>query len=540
MASYFLAPDPLQSTQFIPGGNTPASGAQLFLYVAGSVSTKQTGYKDNLGSASWVNPIVLDSGGNLPNGGSLWFLSGQTYKAVLAPSNDLDPPNSPYWTRDNLAGINDTTGSQSEWISGPSPTFVSSTQFTLVGDQTPTFTIGRRARFTVTAGTVYGRITNSVFGVLTTVTMKMDGSTALDSGLSAVSYGLLSSKIKSEPERISNTNSTDTYSATFGITAYVVGDEFKANFTSTNTGTLPTLNADGLGAMNIKLQNGAAPQIGQLSGQQTLRITNTSTFALLNPIPTGVSVINGYLFGLTLLPGAVASGTMSTAAGVAADSGNTTMMTLSSATWKTATTWAVGTGNGGLLDGGPVSTSRWYSFYEIARPDTGVVDLGFSTTTPNLTVVLPTNYTLKRYIGSAKTSATTTWTAFTQDGDYFRWTVSVGEFSHVNPGTAASTRTFAGIPPGVNVQALTGIQVGGQAAGQNYALLSDLASTDEAPTGQISDLGGNQAAGGAFAGNAITRSNTSSQIRTRIFASDGGTTLSIQTFAYMDRRGRDA
>src|SRR5512135_355199 len=196
MTTCFLAPDPIQSTQFIPGGNTPANGGQLFFYVAGS-STKQTVYKDNAAGTAWSNPIVLDSGGNLPSGGEVWFPTGQTFKVIFAPSTDTDPPASPYWTKDNLAGMNDTAAATvSEWVAGPSPTFVNGTQFTVVGDQTGTFTAGRRIKTTNTAGTVYSVITQASFGTSTTVNVVSDSGT-LDSGLSAVSYGI------ADPENVS-------------------------------------------------------------------------------------------------------------------------------------------------------------------------------------------------------------------------------------------------------------------------------------------------------------------------------------------------
>ena len=188
--AYYYAPDPIQSTQFIPGSNTPANGGQLFFYAAGS-SAKQTVYKDNAGAVPWSNPIVLDSGGNLPSGGEVWFTGGQTYKVVFAPSNDTDPPGSPYWTKDNLAGQNDVAAQTgAEWIAGPTPTFVSANSFTLVGDQTATFTKGRRVKTTNTGGTVYSTILNSAFGAVTTVTIVND-SGVLDAGLSAVSYGII-------------------------------------------------------------------------------------------------------------------------------------------------------------------------------------------------------------------------------------------------------------------------------------------------------------------------------------------------------------
>lgn len=200
MTTAFLAPAPINNTFFLPGSNTPGSGVQLFLYVAGSVSTKQTAYQDGAASTPWANPIVLDSGGNLPTGTKeVWFVSGQNYKAVYAPSNDTDPPTSPLLTLDNLSGMNDVSGSISEWQAGPTPTFSSGTLFSVAGDQTLVFTLGRRIKATVTAGTVYGTIVNTIFTAgNTNVTVRLD-SGALDSGLSAVSYGLLQATNPSIP-----------------------------------------------------------------------------------------------------------------------------------------------------------------------------------------------------------------------------------------------------------------------------------------------------------------------------------------------------
>lgn len=199
----FLAPDPIQSTQLIPGGIVPAAGGLLFCYQAGT-STKLNTYTDPTASTARANPIVLDSGGNIPGNGEVWITS--TAKFVLAPFNDSDPPVSPYWTRDNYSGINNITSqlAGAEWVVGPAPTFISVSTFALGGDQTNTFTKNRRVKATVTAGTVYGMVNTSAFGVSTTVNILMDG-TPLDPGLSAVSYGVLSSINVSIPG-VSSTN----------------------------------------------------------------------------------------------------------------------------------------------------------------------------------------------------------------------------------------------------------------------------------------------------------------------------------------------
>lgn len=78
-----------------------------------------------------------------------------------------------------------------EWLNyGLTPTYVSATQFTLAGNQTAIYSIGRRVRAFVTAGTVYGAITASAYTSLTTVTVAWDSGN-LDSGLSEVDVGIL-------------------------------------------------------------------------------------------------------------------------------------------------------------------------------------------------------------------------------------------------------------------------------------------------------------------------------------------------------------
>lgn len=71
---------------------------------------------------------------------------------------------------------------------GYTPTYISTTQFSVTGDKTATYTVNRPVRCIVTAGTVYGRITASSFSSVTTVTVSLESGN-LDSGLSAVSLG---------------------------------------------------------------------------------------------------------------------------------------------------------------------------------------------------------------------------------------------------------------------------------------------------------------------------------------------------------------
>lgn len=178
--------------QFFDVG-VPLSGGKLFFYAAGS-STKQNTYNSSSGSTANSNPMVLDSAGRLQT--ECWLTTGLTYKLVLTTSTDSDPPSSPIWSEDVVGGINDSTVSIDQWQSGPTPTFSSANSFTLAGDQTSNFHANRAVKMIDGSGENYSHITASVFGALTTVTI---ADSILDSGLSAVSYSLLSASNRSIP-----------------------------------------------------------------------------------------------------------------------------------------------------------------------------------------------------------------------------------------------------------------------------------------------------------------------------------------------------
>lgn len=170
----------------------------MFQYSAGT-STKVTTYKTSSGSlgAAHTNPIVLDANGLPP--APIWLSTGTAVKFVLAPSTDTDPPVSAILSIDNISGINDVTAvSGQEWTAGPAPTYISGTSFSVATDYTTTLHVGRRLKTTNTAGTIYSTIIRSVYGALTTVTVANDSGT-LDSGLSALSYGISSADNTSVP-----------------------------------------------------------------------------------------------------------------------------------------------------------------------------------------------------------------------------------------------------------------------------------------------------------------------------------------------------
>ncbi len=91
---------PTPKLQFNQNG-VPLAGGKLFTYAAGT-STKLATYANAGGTTTNNNPIILDANGQ----GDCYLQGGLSYKLVLAPATDTDPPQNPYWTEDNITGIN--------------------------------------------------------------------------------------------------------------------------------------------------------------------------------------------------------------------------------------------------------------------------------------------------------------------------------------------------------------------------------------------------------------------------------------------------
>lgn len=472
MASFFLAPDPVQSTFFIPGGAIPGAGAQLFIYVAGSVSTKTTVYKDNAGNAAWSNPIVLDSGGNLPNGGVVWIPSGVSIKAVWAPSNDTDPPSSPYRTIDNIAGINDTTGSQTEWIAGPTPTFVSGTQFTLVGDQTANFTKARRLKFTVTAGTVYGAITNSTFGALTTVNVVF-ASGALDSGLNAVSYSLIAPDnpsinadyvFKQASSVASAGNGTTNIWGVAGNSVHITGTNAIFNF---STAPYPGASRRVIFDSALSLNSSAAITMAANANVVTAANDRAEVYAET----TSTSVVTFYKQSgkATIDQAAIASGrniaartnsgTPNTKLDITADefilkdSNNNAFQALGVSGSIDFTSTGVN-----ALDTGTQSTSVFYYGYVIANPAGSTAVLGsLSSSSPTL----PAGYTFKALATAAKSGAGPAFLKYRQVGNIAHYDTINSVLSSAGINTIPSAVSLSNFVPPIALEGI--LHVSGQA-----------------------------------------------------------------------------
>ncbi len=90
-----LTPSPKQ--KFFDNNGAPLNKGKLFVYQAGT-STKATTWTDSTGGTPNTNPIILDYRGEC----NLWISPNVSYKYVLAPSTDTDPPTNAIWTVDNI------------------------------------------------------------------------------------------------------------------------------------------------------------------------------------------------------------------------------------------------------------------------------------------------------------------------------------------------------------------------------------------------------------------------------------------------------
>lgn len=112
--------------RFVDSNGNALSGGLLFTYQSGTTTKFQT-YTDSTGNTQNTNPIVLNQRGEA----SVWLVPTQSYKFVLAPANDTDPPTSPIWTEDNiLAPSPVAVGNMTdEKGSGGQPGFVAGVDF---------------------------------------------------------------------------------------------------------------------------------------------------------------------------------------------------------------------------------------------------------------------------------------------------------------------------------------------------------------------------------------------------------------------------
>ena len=93
--------------QFFTDDNSVLSGGKIYTYAAGT-TTPETTYTSVLGTTANSNPIILDSGGRLPE--DMWLSEGIKYRFVLTDSNDVQ-----VGEYDDIPGVNDISTESVAW-----------------------------------------------------------------------------------------------------------------------------------------------------------------------------------------------------------------------------------------------------------------------------------------------------------------------------------------------------------------------------------------------------------------------------------------
>lgn len=218
-------------------------------------------------------------------------------------------------------------------------------------------------------------------------------------------------------------------------------------------------------------------------------------------------------------------------------------MQLTSAFTKSLSAFAVGTGNGGL-DTGAVGANTWYHVHLIRRISDGLIDVLYSLSVAAPT--MPSGFEARRRIGSILTNGSSQIVAFSQVGDEFLWDAAVIDVDDDNPGTAAVSRTLS-TPLGVKVVAR--LSVGGFCGSSSFSInVSALDMSDQAPqavdtaslTGFPTGTSRSATTNGWNFASYDVRTNTSSQVRSRISSSGASDRIGIITRGWIDTRGKDA
>lgn len=492
-------PISLTVPQYMDGNGAPYSGAVLKFYSAGT-TTNISLATDSTGGTT-ASSVALNASGYPEVSGNVVIPHlEEDYKIALYPTQAAaDADSGAVWTIDSISIGQDVA----QWVdSGSTPTQASSTTFTVAGDQTSLFHVGRRLKLTDSGGTDYATVTAASYSSPnTTVTVAVDGGGALDAGLSTVQVSLLTA---------------DSTSAIPGVEVSADDWTFQGNVTIEGSATIPTISG-GL-AVSGALTAGTAP----------LPRSYLSGFALSNDAGDTAHDI-------------------AIAAGAARDSTDAVDLRLAATLTKQIdAAWSAGDDAGGFPTGLTLTTDTWYRVFLIGQTN-GTIDAGFdiSATAANL-LSDATGYTLYRQIGWIRTYTGTgpDIRQFTQVGDEFYWknpdqlTLDANGASVT---TSESTITVSNAP--ASTSALLNVSIRRSSESAEARLYpTDVADAAVASSSSPLPTIGGFATGSsanplAFSGQMHMRLDGSAQFHAR--ASTTGVTLYALAVGWIDRRGRD-
>jgi len=185
---------PVGNSQFLDVNGNPLSGGKLYTYEAGT-TTPLAAYTTAEGDVPQPNPVILNSLGTLDD--PLYLANGVAYKIIVKTSAGV----SLGLEYDDIYGVAAADTTADEWLEFTGTfTYVSSTSFTVSGDQTSIFQVSRKLKTQNTAGIAYSNIASATYSAPDTTVTVTNTFLTLDSGLSQIWYGFLEPTHSSIPE----------------------------------------------------------------------------------------------------------------------------------------------------------------------------------------------------------------------------------------------------------------------------------------------------------------------------------------------------
>lgn len=263
--AYFFSP--IGNSQIVDANGDPLVGGTISTFLAGT-STAETTYTDDTGGTAQGVVMTLNSLG-YPENGPVWMLGGVPLKFIIKNAAGVTQS-----TFDDVSGIGDTATTADQWILyGAAPTYISAVSFSVVGDQTNTFQVGRRLKSTNSGGTVYSTISDSSFAAGVTTVTVTNTSGVLDSDLSAVRYSLLTAENDAVPAILPNVTTL----------AGLISTGFIKNindFRLTLTTAVPITTTDVTGATTIYAAPLSGNSIALYDGSSKWNVRQSAQFSL--------------------------------------------------------------------------------------------------------------------------------------------------------------------------------------------------------------------------------------------------------------------
>ena len=342
--------------QFFDDNGAPLSGGMLYQYEAGSNSVQQETYTDVTATIANANPIILDSSGRVPT--EIYLINGSAYNLVLQDSNHVTLN-----YVDNVVGVQPAITQQGPLLAvwkmyDEAPTYVSPTQFSVLGDRTYDFAVGNRVQ--LYDGISYQFATCTAWNYTspnTQVTVQTDNQLPISTTISSIATSILvSTSMTIDAGAVAynpanpytqsgtvglalneaagyiqglNTQLVNTYTVLFasgsgaytatawsGLTTISQAQVFVIQFGGASTPSVqPTLNINSIGSIPLLQYTSTGSTVNAIitAGMVGLVAYNGSAYILLTPITSPAASSGSYTPGIQTF---TSNGTFTVPAGV--------------------------------------------------------------------------------------------------------------------------------------------------------------------------------------------------------------------------------